>query len=109
MRSSPKSLSLQSSPPWKAIVTALCIALMSGTLLAQNQLVTGKRITPAGFNGEIASLPMNIILSPDGKFAITSDMGFHQELSSIDTNTGQTIDEVQFENTSDAPTNGLYY
>ena len=85
------------------------LLLTATTGVAQNQLITGKKITPAGFNGEIASLPMNIILSPDGKYAITSDMGFHQELSSIDTNTGQTIDEVPFENTSSAPSNGLYY
>jgi len=109
MRNSAKSLFLHSGPLWKITVTALCIALMSGTLLAQNQLITGKKITPAGFNGEIASLPMNIILSPDGKYAITTDMGFHEELSSIDTSTGQTVDEVAFENTSTAPSNGLYY
>jgi len=109
MRNAIKSISFHSGLLWKLSITALCIALMSGTLLAQNQLITGKKITPAGFNGEIASLPMNIILSPDGKYAITTDMGFHQELSSIDTGTGQTISEVQFENTSSAPTNGLYY
>src|SRR5271165_363800 len=109
MRNSAKSLFLHSGPLWKITVTALCIALMSGTLLAQNQLITGKKITPAGFNGEIASLPMNVILSPDGKYAITTDMGFHEELSSIDTSTGQTVDEVAFENTSTAPSNGLYY
>jgi len=109
MRNSTKFPLLHGSLLWRAAVIALCIALMCGTLLAQDQLVTGKTITPAGFNGEIASLPMNIILSPDGKFAITSDMGFHQELSSIDTATGQTVSEVQFENTSAAPTNGLYY
>jgi YVTN family beta-propeller protein len=109
MRKSAKSFSLHSNALWKLIIVALATGLVSGTLTAQNQIATGKKITPAGFNGEIASLPMNIILSPDGKFAITSDMGFHQELSSIDTGTGQTIDEVQFENTSDAPHNGLYY
>jgi hypothetical protein len=80
---------------------------MSGTLLAQNRLITGMKITPAGFNRKIASLPMNIILPPDGKLATTADMGFHEELSSIDTTTGQTTDEVQFENISTAPTNGL--
>jgi YVTN family beta-propeller protein len=109
MRKSAKSLSLHSILLWKLMVAALLTVLTSGTLWAQNQIATGKKITPAGFNGEIASLPMNIVSSPDGKFAITSDMGFHQELSSIDTGTGQTTSEVQFENTSGAPHNGLYY
>ncbi len=109
MRNSAKFLFFHSRPLWRLTVTALCIAVMSATLFGQNQLITGKKITPAGFNQEIASLPMNIVLSPDGKFAITSDMGFHQELSSIDTATGQSISEVPFENTSSSPHNGLYY
>jgi hypothetical protein len=109
MRNAAKLTTLQSGVLWRMCVSALCIALMSGTLLAQKKLITGKKITPVGFNGEIASLPMNIVLSPDGKYAITSDMGFHQELSSIDTGTGQTTDEVEFQNTLDAPTYGLYY
>ena len=109
MSNSANSVLVNGRPFCMLAVVSLCLVLMSGALLAQNQIATGKRITPAGFNGEIASLPMNIISSPDGKFAITSDMGFHQELSSIDTGTGQTIGEVQFENTSDAPHNGLYY
>ena len=70
MRKSAKSFSLHSNALWKLIIVALATVLLSATLTAQNQIVTGKKITPAGFNGEIASLPMNIILSPDGKFAI---------------------------------------
>jgi len=77
---------------------------------AQNEpLVTGKKITPAGINREIGSLPMNVISSPDGKFAITTDMGFHQALWSIDKKTGQKISEVKFENTAANPSQGLYY
>lgn len=73
-------------------------------------LVTGKRISPAGANEEIGSMPMNIIPSPNGKFAITTDMGFHQSLWSISTSKGAKISEVQFENSGANPsTYGLYY
>jgi YVTN family beta-propeller protein len=71
--------------------------------------VTGKRITPAGVNQEIGSLPMNMILSPNGKFAITSDIGFHQAIWSINTATGAKISHVDFENSTLAPNYGLYY
>ncbi len=58
---------------------------------------------------EIGSLPMNIIKSPDGKFAITTDMGFHESLWSVDTTTGATISEVQFQNTTNQPHYDLYH
>lgn len=74
-----------------------------------SRLVTGKRISPTGANQEIGSMPMNIIPSPNGKFAITTDMGFHQSLWSISTSTGAKISEVQFENTVTSPSYGLYY
>ena len=37
-----------------------------------SRLVTGKKITPVGINQNVGSLPMNIVLSPNGKYAITS-------------------------------------
>lgn len=73
------------------------------------RLVTGKKISPTGVNQEIGSMPMNIVPSPNGKFAITTDMGFHQSLWSVSTSTGALISEVQFENTATNPSYGLYY
>jgi YVTN family beta-propeller protein len=92
----------------------LSFALLSASVLpivAQtSRLVTGKKISPTGINQEIGSMPMNIITSPNGKFAITTDMGFHQSLWSISTSTGTKISEVQFENSVTNPsTYGLYY
>jgi hypothetical protein len=68
---------------WLAIV----LLAIGPYVHAQSRLVTGKRITPVGINQEIGSLPMNMILSPNGKFAITSDMGFHEAVWSISTAT----------------------
>lgn len=109
MRKSAKSISLSSKMLWRLMVATLGSVLISGTLLAQEPLATGKTITPVGTNTEIGNLPMNLITSPDGKYAVTSDMGFHQSIWSVDTTSGQTISEVQFENTSGAPHYGLYY
>ncbi len=82
---------------------------MSWNLFAQEPLVTGKTITPVGANSDIGSLPMSIILSPNGQYAITTDMGFHQSLWSVDTTSGQPIDQIHYDNTSASPHNGLYY
>ena len=53
--------------------------------------MTGKKITlpPLGTQANVGSLPMNEILTPDGKYAITTDMGFRQSLHAISTTTGQ--------------------
>ena len=99
------------------------LCLLAATLLAASSgmaqsfqsglLVTGKVITPPpGTRLNVGSLPMNIILSPDGKYALVSDMGFDQSLTSIDTKTGGFISNVDYPNCnycSFQNTNGLYY
>jgi hypothetical protein len=68
MRNPTKSISFHSGLLWKLSVTALCIALMSGALLAQNQIVTGKKITPV----RMAEIPMKVlILGPASSAAST--------------------------------------
>ncbi len=63
-----------------------------------NPLVTGKRITvpPLGTAANVGSLPENMILSPDGMYAVSSDMGFRQALSVIDTRTGKVVSQTPF-------------
>ena len=89
---------------------AVCTALLlAGSASADDQLVTGKKITPAGTQQNVGSLPMNLVLSPDGKYAVSSDMGFRQSLWSLRTSDGQRVANVDYPNTAKAPTNGLYY
>jgi YVTN family beta-propeller protein len=98
---------------------AALAALWPAAVMAQNPLVTGKSITlpPLGAQQNVGSLPMNLILSPDGSFAISSDMGFRQSLWSIDTSTGQGVSHLDFPGGSGVPNpnnaspaaNGLYY
>ena len=70
---------------------AAALALLTVPAAAQNPLVTGKSITlpPVGTQTTVGSLPMNMILTPDGKFAVSSDMGFRQSLHVLSTATGK--------------------
>ncbi|MBV9852149.1 MAG: bifunctional YncE family protein/alkaline phosphatase family protein [Armatimonadetes bacterium] len=77
--------------------SGLAAALLAGTAHAQtNTLNTGKRITlpPLGVTANVGSLPMNMIPTPDGKYAVVSDMGFRQALSVIDTGTGALVSQT---------------
>jgi len=81
-------------------------------LPAQNPLVTGKQITlpPVGSTQNVGSLPMNLVLTPNGKYAISTDMGFRQSLWAIDVKTGKGVSHIDFNTPSAAsPANGLYY
>lgn len=86
------------------------IAILGGSAQAQDVLVTGKKITlpPLGAVQNVGSLPMNIVLSPSGKYAVSTDMGFRQSLWSIDAKTGAGVSHVDFPNNADG-SNGLYY
>ena len=100
---------------------AAAVALLGSSALAQtppsavNPLVTGKSITlpPLGTTTNVGSLPMNMILTPNGKFAITTDMGFRESLHSLDSTTGKDVSAPlvfgpDHGNTTFGP-NGLYY
>jgi len=88
------------------------------TGLAQNALsgllVTGKIIPspPLGTQLNVGSLPMNIVLSPDGKYALVSDMGFDQSLTAINAKNGGFVSNIDYPNCNYCyyqNTNGLYY
>ena len=77
---------------------AAAVALIGSSALAQtpsavNPLVTGKSITlpPLGTTTNVGSLPMNMILTPNGKFAISTDMGFRESLHCLDSTTGKDV------------------
>src|SRR5262249_61609959 len=88
-----------------------CAALVGAQMT--DQLVTGKKITtpPLGTLTNIGSLPMNLILSPSGKFAVSTDMGLRQSLWSIRTADGTAASHFDFPNNPgpQATSNGLYY
>ncbi len=76
---------------------------------------TGKFITtPAlGTVTNVGSLPFNLVASPDGKFAVSTNIGYQQYLSVINTATGALASQLDYNNglngglgSSDS---GLYY
>lgn len=98
--------------------SALAACLLCGSAVLADPppatpLVTGKRITlpPLGVQQNVGSLPMNLLLSPDGRYAVSSDMGLRQSLWSIRTSDGVGVSHVDFPNNPgpNATTNGLYY
>jgi len=93
----------------------LLASLIATNAMAQSRsLVTGKNISwpPLGTQLNVGSLPMNMVLSPDGKYVLVSDMGFDQQLTSINSKTGQFVSNVEYQNCNYCvfqTTNGLYY
>ena len=54
-------------------------------------------------------MPMNVVISPDGNFAITTGAGYREELCSIRVNDGKKVSSIDFPRSRSAPSNGLYY
>ena len=98
-----------------ALLAAAAVALIGSPLAAQslttNPLVTGKRITqpPLGAQIPVGSLPMNMVLTPDGRFAVVTDMGFHQLLTVLNVATGQKVSSLEFGSPATRTNPGLYY
>jgi YVTN family beta-propeller protein len=73
-------------------------------------LPTGRAIDPKATSvAEVGSIPFNMILSPDGKYAITTDQGYQQMLSAIRVSDGRVTSQVPYPSAGSNPHNGLYY
>lgn len=102
--------------PLCLLMGALVLSALSAMAqtVFQRTLVTGKSITwpPLGTQLNVGSLPMNVILSPDGRFALVGDIGFDQALTAVSATTGAFVSNVDYPNCNYCPsqtTNGLYY
>lgn len=93
-----------------AVVLASALLAAIPAMAGSQTLVTGKQITypPLGSQQNVGSLPMNLVLSPDRRFAVVSDMGFRQSLTSLNAKTGDFVSNVDYPNNLSF-TNGLYY
>jgi DNA-binding beta-propeller fold protein YncE len=71
---------------------------------------TGRAITPAGRHIDVGSYPVKGVLSPDGRFAVFTDIGFRQQLSVVRLSDGQLVQKLEFNaRTQGRPMEGLYY
>lgn len=76
-------------------------------------LITGKAISPDLTQPiqNVGSMPVNVILNPDGKYAISTDAGSRQSLWCVRTSDGVGVSHLDFPKKTDAAlkNNGLYY
>ncbi|HEX5324848.1 MAG TPA: hypothetical protein VFW40_13760, partial [Capsulimonadaceae bacterium] len=95
-----------------ALLPALALLfLLSAPTIAQDQLVNGKKITlpPLGTQFGVGSLPVNMIATPDGRYAIVSNMGDRESLWSLSTVDGKGVSHIEFAKGDGPDTTGLYY
>ncbi len=89
--------------------TAMGIAFVATRNQTHSErLVTGKFIAPTGDQIEVGSFPINMKLSPDGRFIVVSNCGFREQLSVIDATTGALLSKKEFVTSRNKP-NGLYF
>ena len=55
----------------------------------------------------IGSHPANMIATPDGKFSVSTDLGFREYLSAIDTTTGSLVSQIGYG--GNGASTGLFY
>ncbi|MBS1718200.1 MAG: hypothetical protein JSS72_10770 [Armatimonadetes bacterium] len=85
---------------WRLLLLGL---IASGP--AQNQLPTGKRITPLGKHVSVGSYPINMVLTKDKRFAVVTTIGFREFLSVIRLSDGKITSQVD----QNKEGQGLYY
>ncbi|HEX8914561.1 MAG TPA: hypothetical protein VF796_19585 [Humisphaera sp.] len=57
----------------------------------------------------IGSFPANVVVSPDGKYAITTGQGTRNHLTAVRLSDGQVTGKVDFRSSAEDKGNGLYY
>ena len=96
-----------------AVFFAGCSSSQSGNPAssASNILVNGRRITPAGTtSGPVGIMPLNIVISPDGKYAITTSSCLIALLSTLRVSDGAVVSSLAFSaDDPGIPNGGLFY
>ena len=83
----------------------------SSSKTAAKVLVNGRQITPAGAtSGSIGNMPLNIVLSPDGKYAVTTSSCLDARLSTVRVSDGAVVGSLSFPaDDPSIPNGGLFY
>lgn len=97
----------------------LPVAALAALMFTQNHrdsfdqrfmLPTGKLISPVGSHVGVGSYPVNMVLSADGKYAVVSNIGYREFLTSVDVQTGKIVSQVDINGKPEkGPRYGLYY
>ncbi len=57
---------------------------------------TGKFLSPVDPGVDVGSYPVNLALSPDGKFIVATNSGYRQQLSVLDASNGHLVSKLDF-------------
>ena len=103
----------------------LCLASLTTCASEDTPTSTARLLYAAYSQQNVGSMPANIVLSSDGRFAFTTDIGYRQALHSIRTSDGVSVSHLDYPNRRAAgatggeaatrsaanseKTNGLYY
>lgn len=105
--------------PIAAIITVIisCVLFFLGCSSespapsTRSTLVNGRQITPTGTtSGSVGNMPLNIVLSPDGKYAVTTSSCLNALLSTVRVSDGAIVSSLSFP--ADDPTipnGGLFF
>ncbi len=98
------------------MLSALCVLFYFGcgsgsSSKDSNILVNGRRITPAGeTSGPVGNMPLNIALSPYGKYAVTTSSCLNARLSTVRVSDGAVVSSLAFPaDDPSIPNGGLFY
>ncbi len=98
-------------------VGALCASLLFGCQPAAvprsstDVLVNGRQITPLGTTtAPVGNMPLNIVISPDGKYAVTTSSCLNARLSVLRVIDGSIVTSIAFPaDDPKIPNGGLFY
>jgi YVTN family beta-propeller protein len=81
------------------------------TKKAHPPLSTGRHIDPTlrETSADIGHMPVNVLLSPNGKYAITTGCGNREHLCATSVADGKQTGKVEYRTSVQNKTNGLYY
>ena len=86
---------------WQVTIScAIFIATFGGGVADAEPLATGKELQQGRIvhAQDVGSFPVNMIVSPDGKFAITTDIGYRQAIWAVRLSDGTGAGHISFPN-----------
>jgi YVTN family beta-propeller protein len=86
---------------WQVTIScAIFIATFGGGVADAEPLATGKELQQGRIvhAQDVGSFPVNMIVSPDGKFAITTDIGYRQSIWAVRLGDGTGAGHISFPN-----------
>lgn len=102
-----------------ATLAALCGLAATGCTVSEppakssatNVLVNGRQITPAGdITESVGNMPLNVVISPDGKYAVSSSSCLNAKLCVLRVSDGAVVDSLKFPaDDPRIPNGGLFY